>query len=465
MADCRGGLFPSVTQHAFLLTDNVEHVLFGGARGGGKSEALLGAALQYVDVPGYAALLFRKTYQDLQQPDALIPRARQYLAGTDAHWHGDLMEWRFPSGAVLKFGYLDHESHADNYQGAAAQFWGFDEAGQLDPRTLERLTLSARRLIGFPVPIRNRYSANPGGRAHEWLVEQFVQGAPENGKLFIPSRAVDNPGLDLGDYLPRLDRISDPILRAQMRDGDWGAVDRSGLVCPEWTPEIAALCTVDDDYLPPHFHAYASADPGGNSKEQARDLFAMGWAYQDFIQGTLTVTDERAWRNANTSTIGTAAVEVEKERWGAAKEQGRIPWVRRVTDLDGRLVNDLAQPPYRLTWRHTEKTEAVVWERRLRTAIQDGKIRVHRRCKRLLKTLQYARWNDNRTDYERTEEMGHADLWKMLVYMFRNVEWNINPFPPPERTREEQYRRQLVRPATPAQAAVQGAFPRAMPLK
>jgi len=33
-------------------------VLFGGSAGGGKSDALLMAALQYVDVPGYAAILF-----------------------------------------------------------------------------------------------------------------------------------------------------------------------------------------------------------------------------------------------------------------------------------------------------------------------------------------------------------------------------------------------------------------------
>lgn len=465
MAELCGGLFPSLTQHAFLLTDSVEHVLFGGARGGGKSEALLAGALQYVDVPGYAAMLFRKSFMDLQQPDALIARASKYLARTDAHWQGDLLQWRFPSGAVLKFGYLAGTADVENYQGAAAQYWGFDEAGQLEPRSMETLTLSARRLTGFPAPIRFRYSANPGGRAHEWLVENFVAGAPENGRLFIPSRAVDNPGLDLADYLPRLDAISDPVLRAQMRDGDWGAVDRSGLVCPEWDNETAAACTTTSDTLPAHFTAYVAADPGGHSRERARDLFAMLWGHLDFHRSRLVITEERAWRNPDTETIGTAAVAVEGALWGEAKQAKRVYSLRRVTDIDGRLVNDLAKPPYRLSFAPTEKTEAAVWERMLRSAIRQRKVLVHERCTLLLRTLKYARWNDNRTDYERAEETGHADLWKALIYLFRNVAWNTDPTPPPQLTREQWYRGEEPAPRTQAGRAMQHAFRKVKPLK
>lgn len=430
LAELRNGLFPSAPQHAFLLTDNIEDVLFGGAAGGGKSEALLGAALQYVDMPGYASLLFRNTYADLHKPDALIPRAREVLSRTDAHWKGDTKEWVFPSGATLGFGYLEHDGDAENFQGAAAQYWGFDEAGQLKPKSMMYLKSRARRRADVQIPVRFRYSANPGGRAHEWLVENFIMGAPHNGKLFIPSKAVDNPGLDVDDYLRRLADGLDDVLLAQLRDGDWGAMDRSGLVCPEWTPAVEAECVVTEDHFEPYFTAYAAADPGGHSKEAARDLFAMGWGHLNFIQGLLWVTDERAWRNPDTETIGTEAVAVETLRWGAAKATGAAEAVFRFTDLDGRLVNDLKKPPYLLSWAHTAKTEAAVWERQLRTAIKQRKIRIHARCVRLLKTLKYARFTDS-GDYERTEDTGHADLWKMLVYMYRNVNWRRNPYPPP----------------------------------
>ena len=58
---------PSINQKVFLRTNSLE-ALFGGAAGGGKSSALLMSALQYVDVPGYSAILFRRTFADLSLP-------------------------------------------------------------------------------------------------------------------------------------------------------------------------------------------------------------------------------------------------------------------------------------------------------------------------------------------------------------------------------------------------------------
>jgi len=389
-----------------------------------NSSALLGAALQYVDVPGYAAMLFRRTFMDLQQPDALVPRSHEWLSGTDAHWQGDLMQWRFPSGAVVKFGHLEHHKDVEKYQGAAAHFWGFDEAGQLEPWALEYLKSRARKPKGMQVPIRFRYSANPGGRAHEWLVENFVLGAPQNGRLFIPSKAVDNPGLDVEDYLGRMEQMSDETLKAQLINGDWGAMDRSGLVCPEWTPEVEAACTRPDYPAPSHFTAYCGVDVGG-----ARDLFVMLWGYVDFVARVLVIIDERWFRNPRTEELGEAAVAVEAQHFAALRSEGRIDTTIRVTDIDARFVADLGAKPWHLAFTHVDKTQADMWERQTRTAIKQGRIVVHPRCSLLLRTLKYARYNDARTDYERNDETGHADAWKALVYLFRSVQWERNPFP------------------------------------
>ena len=77
---------PWPKQRAFLSLECLE-ALYGGAAGGGKSDALLHDALKYRDVPGYSALLFRKTYTDLSLPDAIMDRAHNWLAGTGARWN------------------------------------------------------------------------------------------------------------------------------------------------------------------------------------------------------------------------------------------------------------------------------------------------------------------------------------------------------------------------------------------
>ena len=97
---------PTPKQLAFLLLENQE-ALYGGAAGGGKSDALLMAALQYADVPGYSALLLRRSYTDLSLPGALMDRAKAWLMPSVARWRDSLKTWEFPSGASITFGYLE----------------------------------------------------------------------------------------------------------------------------------------------------------------------------------------------------------------------------------------------------------------------------------------------------------------------------------------------------------------------
>lgn len=223
---------PHPTQAAFLLLDNRE-VLFGGAAGGGKSDALLMAALQYVDVPGYAAILFRRTFADLNQPGALIPRAMDWLSGTEAEWNGQQHQWTFPSGAVLKFGHLQHEQDKYAYQGAEFQFIGFDELTQFTETMYAYLMSRLRRLEGFPVPLRQRGSANPGGIGHEWVKQRFIVEGLKNGRVFVPSKLEDNPSLDREDYEKSLAEL-DPVTRAQLRNGDWNVLPKGPLFDRTW---------------------------------------------------------------------------------------------------------------------------------------------------------------------------------------------------------------------------------------
>ncbi len=224
---------PTPKQLAFLLLDNSE-ALFGGAAGGGKSDALLMAALQYVNVPGYAALLLRRSYTDLALPGALMDRAKAWLMPTDARWRDSSKTWQFPSGATLTFGYLEHMGDEYRYQSTEFQMIGFDELTQFDQAQYRYLFSRLRRVNELDVPLRMRSASNPGGIGHEWVRNRFIDAdAIEDGRVFISARLPDNPHLDQGAYVASLDQL-DPVTRRQLLDGDWSARQPGNLFKREW---------------------------------------------------------------------------------------------------------------------------------------------------------------------------------------------------------------------------------------
>ncbi len=107
----------SINQRVFLRTNSIE-ALYGGSAGGGKSSALLMAALQYVDVPNYSAILFRRTFADLSLPGALMDRFRMWVsAHEEVHWNNNSFIATFPSGARVTFGYLNNKDDYLRYKG------------------------------------------------------------------------------------------------------------------------------------------------------------------------------------------------------------------------------------------------------------------------------------------------------------------------------------------------------------
>lgn len=263
---------PEPPQRAFLCM-NVLEAFYGGAAGGGKSDALLMGALQFVDVPRYAAILFRKTYQDLTLPGALMDRADEWLRDTPAKWNSSTHTWKFPSTATLTFGYLDNPKDAQRYRSAEFQYVGFDESTQhalapyrflftrlrrpalpcafcrrpvqleangawshkkdgecLTPSPDERAFASLGRahdgLTVLDVPLRMRAASNPGDVGHAWHLDRFVTPAA-NGvttRPFVPSALEDNPYLDADEYEKSL-REQDPVNWLRLRRGDWSVRD------------------------------------------------------------------------------------------------------------------------------------------------------------------------------------------------------------------------------------------------
>lgn len=210
---------PTLPQ-AFFLTDPRRESLYGGAAGGGKSDALLMGGLQYADHPDYAALILRRTYADLALPGAIMDRAHDWLGPTAAQWSDDEKTYRFPSGATLTFGYLQYERDKYRYQGSDYRYVAFDELTQFTESQYRYLFSRQRRAVGSVLPIRMRAASNPGGDGHDWVFERFFVRGHAEGRGFVPAKLADNPYLDREEYAQSLAEL-DPITRDQLLRGLW----------------------------------------------------------------------------------------------------------------------------------------------------------------------------------------------------------------------------------------------------
>lgn len=306
------GLHRNGPQVLFLLLD-CEEAFYGGAVGGGKSAALLMAALQYVDVPGYRALILRRTFAQLEKGDGLIPLSHEWLKGTDAVWNEQKHRWTFPSGATIEFGHVQDQRAMYDYQGGRWQFIGFDELTQFpfEPYEFIAFSRAARKtaLADLGIPRRVRSTGNPGGIGHGWVKTRFVEKG-EPGAVFIPARIRDNPGLDADDYEQGLSHLSEAT-RRQLMDGDWDVFE--GAAYPELDEFVHAVPPLPLSTIA-HWARHESMDYGV-SNETVFHLYVTDY------DGNIVVADEYA---AADRVVRDHAAEVLERRaeWWEAREDG-----------------------------------------------------------------------------------------------------------------------------------------------
>jgi hypothetical protein len=272
-----------------------DEVLYGGAAGGGKSDALLMEALRQVRHPQYRALILRKTYKELSE---LIDRSNELYprAFPGAKYNVSLHKWTFLSGATIEFGGLQYAKDKTKYQGRSYAFIAFDELTHFTFEEYDYLR-SRNRTRDRSVACYIRASTNPGGVGHGWVKDTFVAPkAPGEtiwtrveykddkgrqhthwvSRAFIPATVWDNPKMLEANprYIDRLAAMGEAEKRALLY-GDWDAF--SGQVFREWKNDPAhygdGLYThvIDPIPIPGHWKIWRSFDWGF-----ARP-FSVGW--------------------------------------------------------------------------------------------------------------------------------------------------------------------------------------------
>lgn len=253
-------------------------VMYGGAAGGGKSDAILIDAIRYVGRgygSKYHAILFRRTFPELE--GTLIKRAYDLYPILGARYNEQKKVWRFPGGEFVEFGHIEHEKDVAKHLGREYQFVGFDELTTFTETQYVRLLARCRSPIG--VPCRGRSATNPGSDGHEWVFKRwgawldpecgtqalagqtlyFLKGDDEiervvpkgthlsESRCFIPAKLEDNPYLFAdGKYEARLQGL-DKVTREQHRRGNWLIKPGKGLYFKrEWFKDKF----VDRDQIP-----------------------------------------------------------------------------------------------------------------------------------------------------------------------------------------------------------------------
>ena len=259
-------------------------IFFGGSRGGGKTDGVLGKWLIKEARYGKAfnAMMLRRT--TVSSIDA-IDRSKQIYGLLGGRFYeskpGAPLTWRMPNGGRVGFAYLDSEDDAQEYQGRNLTDVWVEEAGQYpDPAPIWRLYGTLRSAEGIPVQMV--LTANPGGPGQRWIRDRYeLVPFPEEPRILrrpigagvhevavIPSRLSDNLLLLQRDpgYVQRLHLVGKEALVRAWLEGDWNAIE--GAFFDEWSEgrHVVSIFSVPADWL-----RYVAMDWGS-----ARP-FSVGW--------------------------------------------------------------------------------------------------------------------------------------------------------------------------------------------
>ncbi len=264
-------------QTAFLQS-KADICVFGGAAGGGKSYSLLLEPCYHVGVEKFRCVIFRRTQPMVRQPGGLWDASREIYTRLGAEAREQSLEWRFPSGAVVKFAGMELEGGCYDWQGSEIALLAFDEVTQFSERQFfymlsrNRSTCGVRPYVrgtcnpdadswlrnflswwiddatGLPVSERagvlrwfvRRDDALTWGDTRQELVEKFGDDAEPKSVTFIPAKVTDNKLLLQRDpaYVSNLKAL--PLVdRERLLNGNWNIRPSAGnYFRREWLPIV-----------------------------------------------------------------------------------------------------------------------------------------------------------------------------------------------------------------------------------
>lgn len=339
---------PQPRQILYHQTNDIDELLYGGAAGGGKSEATIWDALQYaLEYPGSRQIIFRRTFPDLQR--SIIARTIVAYPKELGKYNQSKHEWIFINDSVIELAYFDSDMHKANYAGAEYDVIRWEEVTHFEEGWY---TFMLSRLRGStPYPRYIKSTTNPGSVGHAWVKKRFIDigewekvhhiherddeggllyhpdtGAPIiSRRIFIPAKVQDNPALLQNDpnYIVRLMQLPEQE-RKQLLDGDWDTF--AGQYFSEFS---RALHVVEPFDIPRDWKRYRAMDEGYNDPFVclwvALDPKGTAYVYREFVKSKLLTSEQVEMVRLNSGVEEYEYTVADTSFWNRAKTENVTP--------------------------------------------------------------------------------------------------------------------------------------------
>ena len=430
---------PNKKQRLFHLCP-AEEILYGGARGGGKSEALLWDAITMcIMYPGFVACIFRRNYTNVIS----IFRNRLYkLPKVLGEYNATERVFKFTPNngkqSMILLRAADEPKDSEHYQGNEWDGLYVDEIQEFTKAMITPLLMNLRGSGNVDVRPRFRASAWPWGIGHGWVREYWITPAKpyevwspddENGTLrdeefdneppsrcFIPATLFDNTALMARNkrYLARLQSLPEAERRAAF--GDWDVYE--GQAFPEWRRELHVVTPfeippqwikrggVDFGTTAPWAAYFYAEDPTVISAEDPN--LRRVYVFKEFYQkGTDATIQARQLRDFVMRTPGVVGLNIPPDM----AVQSSIKRGVSPADVYRRMLAPMGCPvtiAVRAGRNHRKHRKDLM--HRFLSLAPDGKpwLQVFDTCRNLIRTIPALPIDDNRPDDVDTRAEDHA---------------------------------------------------------
>ena len=302
-------------KQAIFHASPADEIIYGGAKGGGKSCALVMEALAYgMENVGATIYLFRETYDHLESN--LIKEWKERVPKELYTYSETKRIASIRGGSKVYFRYLESVADAEGYDGRSIDFIGVDELTKHREEAIQILLSCLRSPKGFKTKFVG--TCNPGNIGHRWVKQRYIVATnygkriivdPDTGNMiqFIPAKVYDNFAIMENDprYIKRLENLP-PKKKQAFLHGDWDIYE--GQAFEEFNREIHV---VEPFEIPKDWRRWRSADNGYT------DPFAWFWFAVDY-DGTVYIyrefTRERKDEKLTYSEQAKKVVELSRYR-------------------------------------------------------------------------------------------------------------------------------------------------------